>query len=278
MPLLNGERYLADQLEALAGESVTGGFEVVVADNGSTDRSLAIVASYALRVDLRVVDASMHRAHAFARNIGARAARSSRLVFLDHDDVIAPGYLEVMRGALDRSQFVAARIETTVLNSGWLAGVRSVAQTEGLGEGPLPWAYGGTIGIRRSVFERAGGFDAGLFIAAEDIDLCWRVQEGGTHLEFVPAAVLRYRFPDTYRGLWRQGRRYGIGQVAVNKKHREALGIGRAPFASWARTFGGAARLAAFGKGRGSRRRGVFLLGRRVGLLQGSGRYRAWYW
>ena len=269
IPLLNGEQRLREQLAALSRESVDGGFEVVIADNGSTDDSRAVANAFFDRIDMRIIDASATRAHGFARNEGARVARSDNIVFLDHDDVIMPGYLEAMARALRHSDFVAARVDTGALNQGWLAEVRSVPQAVGLGEGPLPWAYGGTLGIRRSVFEMVGGFDTSLGVSAEDVDLCWRVQEAGIALRFVPDAVLQYRFPETYRGLWRQGRRYGLGQTLVDRRHRDQLPAVGESFRSRARGFAGSLRLVCFGTNRTERGRGLFLLGRRIGRAQG---------
>src|SRR5437764_14714569 len=96
MPLLNGERFLGEQLAALSAQEVEGGFEVLVCDNGSTDGSVSLAGSFADRLDLRVIDASARRGPTYARNMGAALAVAPSLVFLDHDDAAMPGYLEAM--------------------------------------------------------------------------------------------------------------------------------------------------------------------------------------
>jgi GT2 family glycosyltransferase len=269
IPVLNGGRFLRDQLAALAHEEVEGGFEVLVCDNGSTDGSVGIAHEFDDRLNLRVLDASQRRGQTHARNVGAAAANGGVLVFVDQDDVVAPGYLAAMRVALNENELVAARVDTERLNKGWVGAARELAQTSSLAGLSIPWAYGCTLGIRRTLFQRLGGFDTDLVVAAEDIDLCWRAAKVGIQLAFVSDAVLFYRFPDTYRGLFRQGRRYGIAQIALNRKHD----VPRSPFMTWLRPTLGALRRIAVGN-RGERGRGYFILGRRLGLVEGVLRYR----
>jgi GT2 family glycosyltransferase len=273
IPVLDGERYLGEQLEALSREHVAGGFEVLVCDNGSTDGSGALASSFEDRLPLRIVDGSAHRGQTYARNTGAAAGTAPALLFLDQDDVVAPGYLAVMHRALAAHELVAARVDTERLNPGWVGKTREIAQSDGLPGGSTPWAYGCTLGISKARFEQLGGFDTQLYVSAEDVDLCWRAAKDGVDLVFVPDAVLHYRFPDTYRALFRQGRRYGIGQVAVNKKH----GLPRDSFGAWLRRMVGTLRLLLSANERGARGKAMFLLGRRLGMLEGSVRYRTWY-
>src|SRR3712207_4277359 len=75
IPCLNAASTIAVQLAALSRQSWPGEWEVIVADNGSTDRSRRIAESYGDRLPgLRVVDASDRRGQAHARNLGAAAA------------------------------------------------------------------------------------------------------------------------------------------------------------------------------------------------------------
>jgi GT2 family glycosyltransferase len=269
IPTWNGEAHLAEQLESLAVQGSETSFEVVIADNGSTDRTLEIARSFDGRLDLHVVDAAARRGQTFARNTGVRAARAERILFLDQDDATAPGYIDAMVRALARGELVAAGIDTRSLNAGWRADVRTLAQTDELPQDMLPWAYGCTLGVTRRAFELVGGFDTSLRVSGEDIDLCWRLHAAGVPLSFVPEAVLRYRFPDTNARLFAQGRRYGRGQAAVNRKHR-SLVRHRLTFVAWCRRTLGALRLALLPRAPGDRGRGLFLLGRRLGMLEGG--------
>jgi glycosyltransferase involved in cell wall biosynthesis len=71
--------------------------EVIVVDDGSTDRTLDVCAGYADRV--RVLRQS-HAGEGAAKNVGARAAASEVVAFLDADDVLLPGWLAAVGQAL----------------------------------------------------------------------------------------------------------------------------------------------------------------------------------
>src|SRR5438874_3103618 len=82
IPVLNGERFLGEQLAALSEQEVEGGFEVLACDNGSRDGSIAVAHSFDDRLNLRIVDATARRGQTYARNLGAALAKAPNLVFL----------------------------------------------------------------------------------------------------------------------------------------------------------------------------------------------------
>jgi glycosyltransferase involved in cell wall biosynthesis len=90
IPCLNGAATIATQLAALARQQWDQPWEIVVADNGSTDESVGIVERYRGRLqNLRVADASARRGRAL--NVGAKEATGDALVFCDVDDEVAAG-------------------------------------------------------------------------------------------------------------------------------------------------------------------------------------------
>ena len=217
---------LPSQLASLAIQESDARWEVVVSDNGSTDATRDVAMAFAERLDIRVVDSSGARGRAFACNEGARHARGRALCFLDADDEVAPGYLQAMVEALRAHPFVAARVDVS-LNTGWMARTRDPFQHEGLLSvfDYLPFGLGCTLGVRRDVFDSVGGFSSDVPFD-EDVDFCWRVQQAGVPMEFVPDAVVRYRFREKLWGLFSQTVRYGTGQVVLYRRHR-ALGMPR---------------------------------------------------
>jgi glycosyltransferase involved in cell wall biosynthesis len=262
IPVLNGDRWLADQLDALRRDSAQP-FETVVVDNGSTDDSVAIARSFARDMTVVIADASERRSHGFARNTGARTATGDLLIFVDADDVIAPGYVSALASALGDEEFVAARMDSDKLNEGWRRCARSLPQAEGLAGGAAPWAYAGTLGIRRGTFERLGGFAEDF--PAEDVDFGIRAHESGVLLTFVSDAVLHYRYPTTLRGFFRQGLSYGFAGAMVQARHEGTPTMSRC---AMIRSLAGPIRLCITGPTKGIRGRGLFLLGRRLGNLR----------
>ncbi len=234
IPCFNSAATIGAQLSALAAQKTRYAWEVLIADNGSRDNTVAIATSFRDRINrLVIIDASARRGAAYARNTGAHAATGEALLFCDADDVMADGYVEAMGRALEAHSFVACRYDFRQLNRSWLASARGQrdGQEQGLAGGychpTLPYAGAGGLGIRKSIHDAVNGFDMtlGAMAGQEDTDYCIRVQLAGTPLTFVGDAVMHVRFRATVSGVFRQAwawaesgahvqRRYVPGSVA----------------------------------------------------------------
>lgn len=195
IPNLNGENTLGEQLDALAAQTYRGDWEVVIADNGSTDRSVALAREWSERhARFRLVDASQRRGRNAARNRGASSARGELILFCDNDDVVSPDWLEAMVDALAEYDLVGGWIEQDELNEG-NAGWRTPAPRDRLpiAVGFLPFAPSGNCGIRASVLERLGGWSERYEGGGEDEELSFRAALAGYKLGFAPRAVIHYR-------------------------------------------------------------------------------------
>lgn len=234
IPCLNAAATIAVQLDALSRQSWPGEWEVIVADNGSTDGSREIVEGYRGRLPgLRIVDASDRRGQAHARNAGAAAAGGQILLFCDADDEVAPGWMEAMGRALTVHEFVACRYDNEKLNPAWVQRTHLNPQKDGLTpyDYPpfLPHAGGGGLGVRKGLHDQVGGFDETL-PALEDTDYCWRIQLAGHSFHFVPEAVVNIRHRHDSRSIFRQGVSYGRHNVLIYKRYR---GRGMARLGVW---------------------------------------------
>ncbi len=224
IPCFNAASTIAVQLEALANQHWSKPWEVIVSDNGSTDRTVAIAEQYKEKLpNLRIVNSSDRRGAAHARNVGASAAAADALAFCDADDEVAPGWVAAMGEALFKYDFIACKREYNKLNEPWTLKYRRLSQLNGLQEYKyppyLPHASSSTLGVRRSVHEAIGGYDESM-LQLEDTDYCWRIQLAGTKLHFVPDAVVHYRLRDTITGLYDQARLWGEYNVLLYKKYR----------------------------------------------------------
>lgn len=212
----NAARTLPQQLRALAAQRPRATWEVLVADNGSTDDTVRVVGeARGWFPGLRCVDASAVRGAGAARNAAVAEARGRSLLFCDADDVVAPGWADALHRGLAGAALVAGRLEWAHLNTLADQESRALPQQRGLQYSePLPWlpaASSSNLAVRRDVFDRLGGFDpAARFL--QDTDLCWRAQLGGEGLAFQPEAVVHMRLRQGVRGAWRQGRNSGMGQ------------------------------------------------------------------
>lgn len=191
MPVHNAMPWLDAQLDALASQVCDEPWEVVVADNGSTDGSVVLARSWEERCGaVRVLDASATPGPAAARNAGVREARGELLAFCDADDVVQPGWLKACVEALGDADVVAGTFDLSSLNAAASAeGAPAPAEpapaaTSQLGF--LPAGLAANLAVRREAFGVVGGFDEQLFVG-EDIDLCWRLQLEGFLFAVAPA-------------------------------------------------------------------------------------------
>ncbi len=223
IPCYNCANTLGEQLEALSQQVWDQSWEVIIADNGSSDRSKEVAAAYRAKLpNLRLIDASKRRGAAHARNQGAKAALGEQLSFIDADDVVAPGWLAALGGALGRYDFVASRHDYEKLNSESARSSRGGNQNKGLQSyiyPPfLPHAGGCGLGVKRWLHEALGGFDE-TFLRLQDTDYCWRIQLEGVELHFVPEAVIHVRYRTNRRSIYRQARENGEANVHLHKKY-----------------------------------------------------------
>lgn len=276
IPCLNGVHTLGAQLDALAEQRWDRPWEVIVADNGSTDGSLELLKSYQQRMpNLRIVDASRHRGQPFATNAGARASEAVSLAFVDADDVVADGWVAAIGDALDEHEFVACRTDGDVLNP---PGLRASPQKLGLQPGwfpPfLPHAGGGTIGLRRELFLKLGEFDEALPYVG-DVEYCTRAGLQGVQIHFVPAAVLYLRNRPSFRSHLRQAMNWSEWGVVLAERYastrNDARALWRKYFADWVELLRLVPKAARYSN---ERYRLAQRLGRQIGRTKGVWRLR----
>jgi len=216
----NGSRTIRDCLKGL-GRLEYPDYEVIVVDDGSTDRTAAIAREY----DCRLISTE-NRGLASARNVGLAAARGEIVAYLDDDASPDPRWLT----------YLAATFMTT---SHAAVGGPNIAPP---GDGPIAEcvarAPGGPVHVlltdreaehipgcnmafRRACLEAIGGFDPQFRVAGDDVDVCWRLQERGWTLGFSPAAMVWHHRRNSLRGYWKQQVGYGRAEAMLERKWPE---------------------------------------------------------
>ena len=283
MATYNGSRFLGAQLDSLAAQDYAGAWEVIVADNGSVDDSVAIVESYAGRLPgLRVIDASAGRGQGFARNTGVAAARGDYIVFCDQDDVADPGYVSGMVDGGMKFDLVTSTFDEESLNSelsiAWFS--PPPRQT-----GPklprhlrfLPVLRGAGAGVWHDVFDALGGFDVTYVGGGEDCAFAWNAQVKSYTIGRAPDAIMAYRYRTKARAVYLQARALAILDPLLYRQFREH-GLRRRSLArlirAWASTvlFAPFAVVSKVRRGRWAKTTGI-----NIGRLRGSAKWRVWY-
>ncbi|MDP8975946.1 MAG: glycosyltransferase family 2 protein [Actinomycetota bacterium] len=199
LPLRNAASHADEQLEALAGQQLAGGWELVVVDNGSTDRTRRHVDAWRIRLPtMRVVQAADKQGGAYARNVGVTHATAPLLVFCDGDDIVSPQWLNRLVDALRRHPMVIGSIDLSLLNDpGRLP--REHRAPLAAHRGFLPLVDTCNFGVRREVFESIGGFCEEMRRAC-DADFGWRAQLAGYQLHFEGDALINKRLRHSASG------------------------------------------------------------------------------
>lgn len=275
IPAYDAVDTIGEQLDALLGQDWSGTWEVVVADNGSSDGTAELVDRMArTNPRVRLVDASQRRGAAHARNRGIEASCGRLIAFCDADDVVADGWLAAIGDALNRSSFVTGPQEYERLNPQWLHGAYGRVPGRELQtfEGIFPFGPTANLGITRDLLERVGQFDTSISVY-EDLELCLRVWLHDVGLEFEPAAVVHYRYRPSFRTLWKQAITYGAARPAIA---RRLAAEGCATPARWrgVRNWLWLLRRLPSLRSKAGRARWVVVAGGSVGRLVGSARHR----
>ena len=195
IPALNNAGTIGAMLESLAAQDYSGAWEVIVADNGSTDATAATTLQWTCRLpDLRIVPCGETRGAAHALNVGTRAARGPLIAYCNADDVVSAGWLSAIVAALHDHELVTGPIDLALLNAFETYGWRGVTGWERLPDWHsfLPAALGCNLAVRRNVFDSVNGFDETMTIAS-DFDFEWRAQLLGSTLGFAPGAIVHWR-------------------------------------------------------------------------------------
>ncbi len=224
IPTLNAERTLSVQLAALTRQRTARSFEIIVADNGSTDATARVVADFADQLpDLRIVDASARTGSNVARNIGTRAARAESVLLCDSDDEVAEDWLEALASRLERADGVGGTLEMRRLNPQYAAAAGQPAAVPGvaLQLNFLTRPTGANAGYRRSVWEKLGGFDETYVRGGAETEFYWRLQLGGYRMLDVPEAVVHYRLRGDVRSSLRQIYIWGRQHAMLYRDFRE---------------------------------------------------------
>jgi glycosyltransferase involved in cell wall biosynthesis len=279
VPFRNAAPYFHQHLEALARENFPSAWEVIAVDNGSTDESRQIAETFRGRLNLRIVEARDKVGAGYARNVGARNASARKLLFIDADDEVAPGYVAAMAAALDRHEFVTSAFDHKTLNPAWVQDAHGLVWRDPddplfVQFGVLPFA-GGSIGISRDAFDAAGGFPEDL-PRMQDIAFSWEVQLAGKTLHYIPDAVYRVRYRSTLPGLFRQGLAGGSTAPLLYRRYRSA-GMERRTIVQMLKSWMRLALRLSSARTKADLAPLILELGRQIGRAKGSIRHQVFF-
>jgi GT2 family glycosyltransferase len=211
-------------------------FEIIVFDNGSTDGTREEIHSSPFRgKNITYVYSNENLGFSKGINAASERAKGDYLLFLNSDAIFEDNSLvEVL-------DYLTQHLETGVVGLQMLGKNGRIEQSAGSDytlstvfstlfglkqHEKLPqtihrvdWVSGGSLIIRRSLFERLKGFDEKLFMYMEDVDLCFRVRKIGLNVVYYPSVSV------IHKGQGSSNRTFAIvniykGLLYFYKKHK----------------------------------------------------------
>jgi GT2 family glycosyltransferase len=207
----NGRNYLETFLPAVLASTYTNK-RVVVADNASTDDSMAFVKNNYPSVEC--LYNLTNEGFAGGYNWALKLVQADYYVLLNSDVSVTPGWIDPIIALMEGDKTIAAcqpkllsyhqpeLFEYAGAAGGWIDSlgypfsrgrVFDVCEKdEGQYNDPQPvfWASGAAMFVRANVYHELGGLDGSFFAHQEEIDLCWRMQLAGYRIMSCPQSVV----------------------------------------------------------------------------------------
>ena len=206
----NGQAMLERFLPSVT--ACSAGAEVVVADNGSTDGSVAFMQEHYPQVRLVLLDKNYGFAEGYNRALAQ--VEADYYVLLNSDVECTPGWFEPVVDMMERERDIAVAQpkllmydrKDTFEYAGGAGGFidkygypycrgrlfSTLEQDRGQydDQRDIFWATGACMFVRASVWKELGGLDGDFFAHMEEIDFCWRVHLAGHRVCFCPQSAV----------------------------------------------------------------------------------------
>jgi glycosyltransferase involved in cell wall biosynthesis len=236
----NRDTYLGAAIDSLLKQELDVNFEIIVVDNGSSDRTSEVVKARSNYPHLKYIFEPT-LGLSVARNTGAKIASADILAYLDDDAEASPKWLQVLYNAYqNNSKLAIAGGKVTLIwppetkPPKWLSyGLSANLGTYDLGENNLYIEQPGltprglNYSIRRSFLDDIGGFDPKLgrvgknLLSNEELQMTELALEKGWQVLYLPAALVAHNVaPERLKPSWFMNRGWWQG---VSECYREQL-------------------------------------------------------
>ncbi|HEV7744003.1 MAG TPA: glycosyltransferase [Pyrinomonadaceae bacterium] len=209
IPVRNEEDSIRPLLDALLSQTMKPA-EIVISDNGSTDRSAEIISEYVQSGAPVLLIRCEQGLPGRGRNLAAAKASHEWLAFIDAGVRPEPNWLEALSSVIQSKESVDVVYGSyePVTNTFFkeCAAIAFVPALENIEGHPMRTRSIASALMRRSAWEAAGGFPEDLR-SAEDLLFMDRVEALGNRISFAPGAVVHWDIQPT---LWKTFRRFFI--------------------------------------------------------------------
>ena len=216
IPAYNEEKDIGKLLDSLmALDYPKNKYEVIIVDDGSTDRTVEIASKYPIKIIK-----GPHKGVGVARNLGWRSAKFDIIVFIDADMILHKNFLKEIIKCFKDPKVAGADCTIRLRNKkSLIARVLFLRKELGVAQYKFPFVKI----CKKKVLKEVGGFDPqyGFY---DDWVLNMRILEKGYKILFMPKAIIWHREPENLKEVYRQARWMGRSLLLSFKGYRlEAL-------------------------------------------------------
>ena len=229
IPVYNRPQEVDELLESLCGQTVKD-FEVVVVEDGSSEKCDSVCEKYADKIELHYYF-KPNSGPGPSRNYGAERSQGEYLIILDSDVIVPDNYLEIIQQELENDPCDAfggpdrAHPSFTPIQKAINYSMTSFFTTGGIrgGKQKLDKFYPRSfnLGIKKSVYDALGGFAPMRY--GEDIDLSTRIFKGGYSCRLFPEAFVYHKRRVKFSSFFKQVKHSGEARIVLKNKYPETF-------------------------------------------------------
>lgn len=228
VPVYNRRDEVEDLLRSLTKQTDKD-FEIILVEDGSTERCEDIALRYSSELDLRYFYKA-NEGRSIARNYGLEHATGQYFVFFDSDCVIPPDYFKTLGEELAREYVPcfggpdAASPDFTDVQKAISFSMTSFLTTGGIRGGKVqmekfvPRSF--NMGYSREVYEKVGGFRE---MFSEDIDMSTRVRQAGFNIRLIRPAFVYHKRRTCIQKFARQTYVFGMSRITLKLLYPDSL-------------------------------------------------------
>ncbi len=228
IPVRNRPREIEDCLNSLEKlDYPAAKKEIIVIDDASEDDTPLVIAEF----PVRLIKLRQRKQASFCRNLGAQSAKGEILAFIDSDCLADPLWLRELTPAFRDVTLSAVggqidsyyetkeldhyeKVKSALKISSWFK--RSETKER------FFYVPACNFLVRKDLFLELEGFRESLYVG-EDVDFCWRLQDHGNILEYIPAGKIFHKHRNRLRPFCARRFDYGTSEPLLQQLHPDRV-------------------------------------------------------
>jgi glycosyltransferase involved in cell wall biosynthesis len=226
IPVFNRPQEVLELLDSFLGLQFNGEFEIVIIEDGSSEKSEGIVEVYSDRLNISYYYKE-NSGPGESRNYGMQRAKGNYFIILDSDCLLPPHYLETVDTFLNTKFFHcyggadSAHLSFTPFQKAINYAMTSFITTGGIRGSEIsvtdfePRSF--NMGISKEAFLKTGGY--AKIHPGEDPDLSQRIKKEGYSTTFIPNAHVFHKRRISWKKFYTQVNKFGMVRPILNTWH-----------------------------------------------------------